>query len=81
MAEEKSLATRAYEKVMGTPEQNKAAEERMAARDAKNPDSAPAKINQAVKAVTGKKAGGKISSASSRADGIAQRGKTRGKVC
>ena len=78
MAEEKSFATRAYEKVMGTPEQNKAAEERMAARDAKNPDSIPAKINQAAKTITGKKAGGKISSASSRADGIAQRGKTRG---
>jgi hypothetical protein len=81
MADEKSFATRAYEKVMGTPEQNKAAEERMAARDAKNPDSMPAKINQAAKAITGKKAGGKISSASSRADGIAQRGKTRGKMC
>jgi hypothetical protein len=27
------------------------------------------------------KKGGKVSSASSRADGIAQRGKTRGKVC
>ena len=80
MAEEKSLATQAYEKVMGTPEQNKAAEERMAARDAKNPESMPAKINRAVKSVTGKKAGGKISSASSRADGCAMRGKTRGKI-
>ena len=110
MAEEKSFATRAYEKVMGTPEQNKAAEERMAARDAKNPDSVPAKINRAAKKVTdaasgagvgmrnagrlygksigmdvgpyekerGMKKGG---TASSRADGIAQRGKTRGKVC
>lgn len=29
----------------------------------------------------GKAAGGKISSASSRADGIAERGKTKGKVC
>ena len=29
----------------------------------------------------GMKSGGKVSSASSRADGIAQRGKTRGKVC
>ena len=30
---------------------------------------------------SGYKKGGKISSASSRADGIAQRGKTRGKMC
>jgi hypothetical protein len=80
MAEEKSLATRAYEKIMGTPEQNKAAEERMAERDAKNPDTIPAKVNKAVKAITGKKAGGKVASASKRADGIAQRGKTKGKV-
>jgi hypothetical protein len=80
MADEKSFATRAYEKVMGTPEQNKAAEERMAARDAKNPDSMPAKINKAVKTVTGKKAGGSVSSASSRADGCVMRGKTRGKI-
>jgi hypothetical protein len=29
----------------------------------------------------GMKSGGKVSSASSRADGIAQRGKTRGKMC
>jgi hypothetical protein len=29
----------------------------------------------------GKKKGGKVSSASARADGIAQRGKTRGKMC
>jgi hypothetical protein len=30
---------------------------------------------------SGYKKGGKVSSASSRADGIAQRGKTRGKIC
>lgn len=44
---------------------------------------------EATKAVTGetptapvkKAAGGSVSSASSRADGIAQRGKTRGKIC
>lgn len=77
MAEAKSLATQAYEKVMGTPEQNKAAEERMAARDAKNPESMPAKINRAVKTVTGKKAGGSVKSASARADGCCIRGKTR----
>jgi len=34
-----------------------------------------------IRDVTGMKKGGKVSSASSRADGIAQRGKTRGKMC
>ena len=80
MAEEKSLATQAYEKVMGTPEQNKAAEERMAALDAKTPYSMPATINRRAKTVTGKKAGGSISSASARADGCAVRGKTKGRM-
>jgi hypothetical protein len=36
-------------------------------------DSASAPVKKA--------SGGKVSSASSRADGIAQRGKTRGKIC
>jgi hypothetical protein len=108
---DKSMARRIYENVMGTPEQNKAAEERMAERDAKNPDSVPAKINKAAKKVSdfasdagvgmrnagrlygksigmdvgpyekerGMKSGGMT--ASKRADGIAQRGKTRGKIC
>jgi hypothetical protein len=35
----------------------------------------------APKMMGGMKKGGKVSSASSRADGIAQRGKTRGKMC
>ncbi len=77
---EKSLPTRLYENVMGTPEQNAAAKKRMEERDKKNPDSLPAKINKAAEAVTGKKAGGSVGSASKRADGIAQRGKTRGKM-
>jgi hypothetical protein len=77
----KSLPTRMYENVMGTPEQNAAAKKRMEERDKKNPDSMPAKINKAAEAVTGKKAGGSISSASRRGDGIAVRGKTKGKVC
>lgn len=55
MAEEKSLPRRMYENVMGTPEQNAAAEKRMEERDKKNPESMPAKINKAVKAITGKK--------------------------
>jgi hypothetical protein len=65
-----------YENVMGTPEQNAEAQKRMDERDKKNPDSTPAKINKAVKTVTGKKKGGYVSAA----DGIAQRGKTRGKM-
>lgn len=113
---EKSLPTRMYENVMGTPEQNAAAEKRMEERDKKNPDSLPAKINKAAKAVTGKKSEPKEDfsytqtmkevmvprndsgsraertnpagdtykkggmTASARADGIAQRGKTRGKM-
>jgi len=57
---EKSLPTRMYENVMGTPEQNAAAKKRMEERDKKNPDSMPAKINKAAEAVTGKKAGGSV---------------------
>jgi hypothetical protein len=36
---------------------------------------------QARKDVKGYKSGGSVSSASSRADGIATKGKTRGKMC
>jgi hypothetical protein len=61
------------EKVMGTEEQNQAAKERMRKMDEKNPDSVQAKTNKAL----GMKAGGKVSSASKRADGCAIRGKTR----
>ena len=73
----KSLPTRMYENVMGTPEQNAAAKKRMEERDKKNPDSMPAKINKAAEAVTGKKKGGSVSS---RGDGIAMRGKTKGRM-
>jgi hypothetical protein len=80
-ADEKSLPRRMYEKVMGTPEQNAEAQKRMDARDKKNPDTIPAKINRVVDKVTGRKAGGAIkSSASKRGDGIAQRGKTKGRM-
>lgn len=57
---DKSIGRRMYENVMGTPEQNAAAEKRMEERDKKNPDSMPAKINKVVKTVTGKKAGGSV---------------------
>ena len=40
-----------------------------------------AEINRENKDAEGKKAGGSIRSASSRADGIASKGKTRGKIC
>jgi hypothetical protein len=66
-------AKRLYENVMGTEEQNQIAKERMRKMDEKNPDSAQAKVNKAL----GMKKGGKVSSASKRADGCAIRGKTR----
>lgn len=81
-----------YESVVGTPEQNRAAADRMKARDAANPDSILTKMNKVLGYgdTEGKKKGGKIcckkkggtvkSSASKRADGIAQRGKTRGRL-
>lgn len=80
MAEEKSLPRRMYEKVMGTPEQNEEAQKRMDEKDKKNPDTIPAKVNRVIDKVIGRKSGGKVSSASSRADGIAQRGKTKGRM-
>jgi tetrahydromethanopterin S-methyltransferase subunit G len=81
MAEEKSLPRRMYEKVMGTPEQNEEAQKRMDARDKKHPDTIPAKVNRVVDKVIGRKAGGSIkASASRRGDGIAQRGKTKGRM-
>ena len=75
--EDKSLLTKAKEFFVGTPEQNKKAADEMKAQDKKNPDSTQAKINK-VTNYSGYKAGGSVSS---RADGIAQRGKTRGKIC
>lgn len=85
----KSIPRKMYENVMGTPEQNEQAQKRMDERDKKNPDSMPAKINRAVKSITGKKgggavkkyaSGGSVSSASKRGDGIAMRGKTKGRI-
>jgi len=76
MAEEKSLPRRMYEKVMGTPEQNEEAQKRMDARDKKNPDTIPAKVNKVVDKVIGRKKGGYVSAA----DGCAQRGKTKGRM-
>ena len=73
----KAPAKAAYKKVkeglLGTEEQNKAAKERMRKMDEKDPESTQAKVNKAL----GMKNGGKVSSASKRADGCAIRGKTR----
>jgi hypothetical protein len=60
----KAAGKKLYENVMGTPEQNRMAQERM--------DKA--------KKAKGMKAGGKVSSASKRADGCAIRGKTKGRM-
>jgi hypothetical protein len=76
---EKSTLTKVKEFFTGTPEQNTKAAAEMREQDKKNPDSTQAKINK-VTNYGGYKAGGKVSSASSRADGCAQRGKTRGKM-
>ena len=61
------------DRVMGTKAQNEEAAERMRKMDEKDPDSTQAKVNKAL----GMKKGGKVSSASKRADGCAIRGKTR----
>lgn len=56
---DKSIARRMYENVMGTPEQNAAAEKRMAEQDKKDPSTVQAKLNRAIKSATGKKDTGK----------------------
>jgi hypothetical protein len=70
------VGSRIKDKVMGTKQQNEEATERMRKMDEKNPDSAQAKTNKAL----GMKKGGKVSSASSRADGCATKGKTKGRM-
>lgn len=72
----RSFGKRLYENVMGTEAQNKKARDEMRKMDEKAPESTQAKINKAL----GMKNGGKVSSASKRADGVAQRGKTRGMI-
>ena len=39
------------------------------------------RMKEAMSELDGMKSGGKVSSASARADGIAQRGKTKGRIC
>ena len=74
--QDKSALTKVKEFFIGTPEQNAKAAAEMKAQDTKNPDSAQAKINKVIKPVGYSKGG----SASARADGCAQRGKTRGRI-
>ena len=73
---DKGILTKAKEALLGTPEQNKKAADEMKEQDKKNPDSAQAKINK-VTNYGGYKKGGSVSA---RADGCAQRGKTRGRM-
>ena len=86
-SEDKSILTKVKEAIIGTPEQNAKAAAEMKAQDKKNPDSVQAKINKVTNYSGYKKggkasckcmaSGGKVSSASKRADGCAIRGKTR----
>lgn len=68
---------RLKENILGTEEQNAAAEAREIERARRNPEGMEAKFRKA----TGKpfKSGGKVSSASKRADGCAIKGKTKGR--
>ena len=62
--------------IMGTPAQNKAAAERMRARDEANPDSPLTKMNKTM-GYGGYKKGGAVKA---RGCGCAQRGLTKGKM-
>jgi hypothetical protein len=81
---EKSMFTKAKEALLGTPEQNAKAAAEMKEQDKKKPDSTQAKINKMTNYGGYKKGGcvkmSKGGSASSRADGCAVKGKTRGKM-
>ena len=72
-----ALAKRLKDNVMGTEEQNRDAEMREKARAKANPEGYEAKYRDFM----GKeyKKGGKVSSASKRADGCATKGKTKGR--
>ena len=60
----KAAGKKLYENVMGTPEQNRIAQER----------------EDKIKASKGMKKGGKVSSASKRGDGCCIKGKTKGRM-
>ena len=73
----KNVGKRLKESIMGSDEQNRIAEEREIERARRNPEGMEAKFRKA----TGKpfKSGGKVSSASKRADGCVTKGKTKGR--
>ncbi len=73
----RALGRRLKQNIMGTEEQNAAAEAREIERARKNPEGMEGKFRKA----TGKpfKSGGKVSSASKRGDGCAVKGKTKGR--
>ena len=75
----KKIAKAAYEKIVGTPAQNKKAADERRAKNEKNPDTFNAKLDKAV-GMGGYAKGGKVNSASKRADGCAIKGKTKGRV-
>lgn len=75
--DERSIPRMMYENVVGTPAQNEAAQKRLDNIEKRHPDSVAAKISKVRNAIIGRKAGGSVKSASARADGCAQRGKTR----
>ena len=76
----KKAAKSVYEKIVGTPEQNKEAADRRRAKNAENPNTFNAKLDKAVGMGSYAKGGKVCCSASKRADGIAQRGKTKGRI-
>lgn len=76
------LAKKLYENVMGTKEQNEKAKKDMAEQDAKNPDTAQAKVNSMIDKIkpaepVKKAKGGSIKA---RGCGIAQKGLTKGRI-
>ena len=73
----KALGRSIKNAIVGSDEANAAAEAREIERARRNPEGMEAKFRKA----TGKpfKSGGKVSSASKRADGIATKGKTKGR--
>jgi hypothetical protein len=60
--------------------ENAKKQKEMEAKDAKFTDTIKSGVKK-VRGMLGLKAGGSVSSASKRADGIATKGKTRGKMC
>lgn len=76
--QDKGILTRVKEAIIGTPEQNAKAAAEMKAQDAKNPDSAQAKINKVIKPAGYKKGGGVKCMA--RGGGCEVRGKTKGRM-